>query len=288
MVNETVAIVTQHSNAALWITNLKNKDEYTAIHCINVCILAIAFANHLGIGGKQLKDIGLGALLHDIGKMCTPPEILNKPGSLTFEEFEIMKRHPVEGYEALISSGNIHEPVLSMVRNHHERISGNGYVGGLTGNQIDQPTMIIAIADVYDAMTSDRVYRSAMAPHESLNIIYEISPRDFGQTLAEEFIHCIGIYPVGSVVELASGALGVVFSAEYRHRLKPQVLLIRDPDGNNYDEPRIIDLAELTGKSSWRNWRIERIIEPEDSGIDMAQIAWIYLDDFQSKQQKRD
>lgn len=275
VVTELVDSITVNVNASLWLTNLRNKDEYTSIHCLNVCILAIAFGRHLGLGEEELKILGLGALLHDIGKIKTPQEVLNKPGPLTRDEFEIMKRHPVEGHDLIRAGGERLPPMtLNIIRHHHERIAGNGYPDGWSDQRIPLPVLITSLVDVYDAVTSDRCYHAGVPAHRGLRLLYEIAPHSFGRELVEEFIRCVGIYPIGSLVELTTGELGVVLSADTQHRLKPLIRLLRDPEGRPYSERRLINLSELADtEANWRRWGVRHVLDPAAYGIDVKALV---------------
>ena len=273
VVEELVSEITEDANTALWLTNLKNVHEYTAQHCVNVSVLSIVFGKHLGFTDDQLKLIGLGALLHDVGKMNTPADILNKPGKLTPEEFEIIKRHPVDGYRTMLETGNVPDQSLQIIHYHHERLSGRGYPDGLKGDQISTAVLMVAIADVYDAMTSDRVYHAGMPPHDALKALYQIAPGEFGKKLMEEFIRCIGVYPVGSVVELFSGDVGIVMSVDPSNKLRPLVMLVRDPEGCEYLPRRYVSLAAMSALDKSRDWTVRRIVNPVNLGLSMQQIA---------------
>lgn len=273
VVAETVDAVTADPDTALWLTQLKRIHDYTAQHCINVAVLSIAFGAHLGYSKEQLRLIGLGALLHDVGKMRTPPHILDKPGRLTPEEFEVMKRHPVDGYEIMKATGEVPAQALQIIRFHHERLSGNGYPDGLRGAQISTAVLVVAICDVYDAMTSERIYHHSVTPDQGLNTMFRIAPADFGRELVQEFIRCVGIYPVGSVVELATGAIGVVMTKDPLNKLRPVVMLLRDPDGRPYVPRRFVSLASQATLERSRDWSVRRIVDPRQYGIDLEQLA---------------
>lgn len=273
VVNEMVESISEDASAALWLTNLKNAHEYTAQHCINVSVLSILLSDHLGFTKDQIKLIGLGAMLHDVGKMYTPVEILDKPGPLTPEEWEIMKRHPSDGYKIMKETGEIPEPSLQIIRYHHERISGNGYPDGLKGDQVSTAILISAIADVYDALTSDRIYHKGIPANKALNAMYRLAPTDFGKNLVEEFIKCIGIYPVGSVVELASGDVGVVMTSDPGNKLRPVVMLMRDSAGNAIQPPRFVSLAYLETADKARDWSVKRVVDPKAVGLSLQEIA---------------
>lgn len=273
VVNELVDTISEDADAALWLTQLKNAHDYTAQHCINVCVLSIAFGSHLGFAKDQLKLIGLGSLLHDVGKMRTPTEILDKPGKLTPEEFEIMKRHPVDGYEIMKATNALPAQVLQIIRFHHERVSGRGYPDGLEGNQISTAILVTAICDVYDAITSDRVYHHGIPADQGLNAMYQMAPSDFGRELVQEFIKCVGIYPVGSLVELATGAIGVVMTNDQRNRLRPVVMLLRDKEGKEYRPRRFVSLSAQASLERSNDWSVRRIVDPKQYGISMHHLA---------------
>lgn len=273
LVRDMVSAIVENASASLWLTNLKRHDEYTSVHCMNVCVLAIAFGRHLGVERSLLELVGMGALLHDIGKMYTPDRILNKPGRLTPEEFEIIKRHPVEGYHVMRGTQGIPAISLDIIRFHHERISGLGYPKQLQGDEIGLPTLISALADVYDAMTSDRIYQRGIPPDRVLQSMLANASQDFGQELVEEFIRCLGIYPVGSLVELYSGAIGIVITSERYARLQPVVQLLRTPDGEAYEQPVVVNLAAMNEGSAGLGWNIRRSLNPKDVGIDVARIV---------------
>ncbi len=263
-----VSLVTRDASAALWLTQLKSRDEYTSLHCLNVCVLSIAFCRELGYGQEDLKTIGLGALLHDIGKARTPLEILNKPGKLSRDEFAIMQRHPEDGYRMMRAGGKVPAEALDIIRHHHERISGHGYPQGRLGGELAQPVLAVAIADVYDAMTSDRVYRPGMASDLALRLMYREAEQTFGVELMEAFIRCVGIYPVGSLVELRNGAVALVVSVEPDRRLMPDVLLLRDAEGQDLAEPERVDLADRTDGMPDSPWHIRGVVRAEQAGVD--------------------
>lgn len=273
IVIELVDTITEDADAAMWLTQLKQAHEYTAQHCINVSVLSIAFGAHLGYSKEQLRLIGLGALLHDVGKMQTPVEILDKPGRLTAEEFEIMKRHPVDGYEIMKATNQVPAQALQIIRFHHERISGRGYPDGLRGEQISTAVLVTAICDVYDAITSDRVYHHGIGADQGLNAMYQMAPSDFGKELVQEFIKCIGIYPVGSLVELGTGAIGVVMTKDPHNKLRPVVMLVRDAEGKEYRPRRFVSLSAQASLDRNSDWSVKRIVDAKHVGIDMHRIA---------------
>jgi len=264
--------VVRNPNALLWLSHMKQRDEYTAIHSVNVCILALTLGRDLGLSKNELNQLGLGALLHDVGKMIVPLEILNKPGALTDKEFSALKQHPEFGYDLLKTKNGLPEFLLQVVKHHHERENGGGYPNGLHGQQLNQFTKIVTIVDVYDAITSDRVYHDAINPSTALNNMYKWAPNDFDQTLFNAFIKCLGIYPTGSLVELNTGEVGIVTSSTQSHRLKPTVLLILDKDKNCYQSHRLMNLASSVWRHQSKPLEVLRIIENRSFGIDVNKV----------------
>jgi putative nucleotidyltransferase with HDIG domain len=243
-VSGMVTSILRNPDALVCFNQLKNKDEYTAEHSLRVCILALNFGRHLELSEPELNVLGLGALLHDVGKMKVPLEIINKPGRLTAEEFELMKSHVPRGVEILEKQGDIPPAAIDIARSHHERYDGSGYSSGLKGATIGLFGQIGAIVDSYDAITSDRSYHKGMSAHDALRKMYEWRRKDFHEKLVEQFIQCMGIYPIGSVVEMNTGGVGVVVSMNRTWRLRPRIALVLDPAKQPYETPRIIDLTQ--------------------------------------------
>lgn len=272
LVAELANNIVENLDASMWLTQLKQRDEYTAIHSLNVCVLSITFGRALGMSVDELNELGLGALLHDIGKMSVPLEILNKPGKLTSEEFEIMKSHPVKGYEMLLKDGSLSKKVLDIVKSHHERLSGSGYPDKLVDSDISYFTKIVSITDVYDAITSDRVYHDGMTPHSAMQRLYEWMPNNFDQDLIEKFIKVLGIYPIGSVVELKTGHVGVVVKLNAQHRLKPVVMLILNKNKEFYPRRKLVNLASTIWEKRDGKPEISRILDPKEFNINIRKI----------------
>ncbi len=267
VVGELTESVIRNPDALTCFIQLKKRDEYTAQHSLRVCILAIAFGRHLGLDRDALQMLGMGALLHDIGKIKVPLEILNKPGALTEYEFSLMKSHVPRGVELLERMPGIPRPAIEVARCHHERFGGSGYINALKGEQIGFFGMIGGIVDCYDAITSDRAYRAGMSAHTALKQMYDWRGRDFHPGLVEQFIQCMGIYPIGSVVELNTGEIAVVVTTNRVRRLKPRVTLVLNANGTPYTAPVTVDLmSHKTGDG--RPCEIDRVLEPGVYGID--------------------
>ncbi|MCW9089678.1 MAG: HD-GYP domain-containing protein [Gammaproteobacteria bacterium] len=271
LTEHTVESITNNENAMLWLTLLKQKDEYTTYHSINVCVLSVLFGRHLGLSEVELKILGLGALLHDIGKMRVPAGILNKNGRLTPEEELMMRQHPLLGDRMLATRRGVPGQIREIVRSHHERVDGSGYPQGLEGDELGLMPMIVSIVDVYDAMTSDRAYHERISPHEALNMMYSWAATHFREELLEAFIRCLGIYPVGSLVELSSGEVALVLTVNRVHHLLPQVLLLLNRDKHPYDIPKLLNL-ELQ-RHSGVPIAITKILPSNAYGIDVRKFA---------------
>ncbi len=256
-----VKSVLRNADALLCFAQRKQREHYTALHCLRVCILALVFGRHLGLEEEGLNLLGLGALLHDVGKMRLPNAILNKPDKLSDREYEIMKSHVPMGLEILQRTGTIPPRALDVVRHIHERYAGHGYMDRLVGDQISQFGRIGAIVDVYDALTSDRVYGDGISSRDALKNMYERTAKDFDPELFDKFIQCIGVYPIGSVVVLNTFEVGVVRMLNCEQRLKPHVALITKPDKTHYPVLRVVDLARETAPTG-EPYQIINVVPP--------------------------
>ena len=267
VVSQMVESVISNPDALAVLSQLKNAHEYTAEHGLRVCTLAIAFGRHLEMSPEELNLLGVGALLHDVGKMKVPVEILNKPAKLTDKEYAIMRTHVPEGVKILNSVHGIDPVSLEVVERHHERYGGGGYARGLSGEEIRPYGMIAAIVDCYDAISSDRVYHKGMSAHEALTNMYEWRGRDFHPGLVEQFIQCMGIYPIGSVVELSDGAIGVVITINRERRLLPKVAVAVNHEQRAVTRGLVLDLMEGVGEGMRAPVEIRRVLPPGSHDI---------------------
>jgi len=233
-------------------------------------VLTITFGRHLGLSVRQLNLAGMGGLLHDIGKLRTPLEILNKPGKLTDEEFAIMRAHPDHGREILEANPGIPAAVIDVAFTHHERLHGHGYPRGLKADEISLWSKMVAIVDVYDAITSNRIYHDGMNATEALTRMYEWRERDFDPVLLEQFTQCIGIYPIGTLVELHGGEVGIVISTNPELRLRPKVLVVLDEEKRPYYPTRVVDLAQFVDREEGI-YAINKVLEPGTYNVDVQQ-----------------
>lgn len=246
-VGRMVDSVFRNMDALTSLARLKSFDDYTFSHCVNVSILSITLGRHMGLERPELEELGTGAILHDIGKMLVPEKILNKPGKLTDDEFTVIKRHPEYGQEVLTSSA-IREGSLLVAMQHHERYDGSGYHKGLARDDIHPYARIAAVADVYDAMTSNRVYQNGMAPEEALKRLYLMRGTHFEPHIVERLIKCLGIYPIGTLVELNTGELAVVKMVNRSHPLQPRVEILTDRDKRPCAPTHEADLKDEIGR----------------------------------------
>jgi putative nucleotidyltransferase with HDIG domain len=239
--------ILRNPGALTGLLRIKTKDDYTFLHSVSVCTLLVAFCRSAGLDAETTRQAGLGGLLHDTGKALVPDEVLNKPGRLTDEEFELIKKHPMDGYTILRESGQIGEIPLDITRHHHERMDGSGYPDKLPGDQISTLAQMAAIVDVYDAITADRCYHKGISAAEALRKMYEWSKFHFNPAQVQSFMRCVGIYPVGTLVLLESKRLGVVVEPHETNLLAPKVNVFFSTKSNTYIKPMEVDLSRPLG-----------------------------------------
>jgi len=247
MVENITESILRNPGALTSLLRIKSADDYTFLHSVSVCTLLVAFARSRGMDGDTTYQAGLGGLLHDTGKAMVPDHILNKPGRLTEEEFDVIRRHPRDGYDFLLQTPGIGQIPLDITLHHHERRDGSGYPDKQGQEQISELAQMAAIVDVYDAITADRVYHKGMSAAEALRKIYEWSKFHFNPAYVQEFMRCVGIYPVGTMVMLQSGRLGVVAEAHPTNLLAPKVNVFFSSKNNSYIRPETVDLSRPVG-----------------------------------------
>lgn len=254
--------------ALMLMTQLKKRDEYTAQHSVNVCIYAIALGRQLGFSVAELNNIGLCGMMHDMGKMLVPLEILNKPGRLMPDELAIMQSHAVRGRDVLLKSSGMYPGAIDVAYMHHERLDGAGYPRKLQAEQITPYAKIVAIVDMYDAVSSDRVYHDGRSHLDTIKILTDASGAHLDSGLTVKFIECLGIYPAGSIVELGSGEVALVLEVNPKAKLKPKILILQDRLNHPCSE-FVLDLAMTDANSPDRNRTIKKILRPEECGINL-------------------
>jgi HD-GYP domain-containing protein (c-di-GMP phosphodiesterase class II) len=266
LVDDVVESINRHPDALLSLVRLKNADEYTYLHSVAVCTLMVTLGRQLGLNDAQCHEAGMAGMLHDLGKAAMPQEILNKPGKLTPSEFEIVRQHPLHGYEMLLASADVSEGVMDVCRHHHERADGTGYPDGLTVEQISMLARMGAICDVYDAVTSDRPYKAAWDPAQALSQMATWKGH-FDPAIFQSFVKSVGIYPTGSLVRMRSGRLAVVLEQNPSTLTKPIVKLFFSTKAGLPLKPQVLDLAaphavdHIEARESPENWNFTYLTE---------------------------
>jgi HD-GYP domain-containing protein (c-di-GMP phosphodiesterase class II) len=242
--NALVDELCHNHGALLNFTDMRTGNDYLFGHSVNVCVLSIMTGISLGYDELRLRDLGVGALLHDVGKVKIAPELLNKTGRLTNEEITEIKKHPAFGFEILRKNPDINLVSAHCAYQHHERYDGSGYPRKLKGEEIHQFAHVVAIADVYDALTSDAAYRKAVSVYEALSIISKAAGSYFEESLVNKFTENIAVYPIGSVVRLNNNQLGVVVDISRECKAKPVVRIIFDENRRQVTKLVEIDLSK--------------------------------------------
>ncbi|USD37567.1 HD-GYP domain-containing protein [Ferrimonas sp. SCSIO 43195] len=263
MADEFIGSVFRNQSALACLRLIKDKDDYLLEHSLGVTILMTLFARALGISGTTLHQLCVGSLLHDIGKIRIPEAILNKPGKLTPEEFEVMKTHAEHSRQIISSTPGISKVSLDVAAMHHEKLDGTGYPQGLKGEQITMAGRMVAICDIYDAMTADRVYHKGMAPTLALKRLLGMTPNGLDKNLVVKFIQCLGVYPNGCMVELSSGRVGIVMETENRKPTKPLVKVVYNLKTQTHIMPNEIELERY-------NDHILKAIDPRDHKLELT------------------
>jgi HD-GYP domain-containing protein (c-di-GMP phosphodiesterase class II) len=258
--------ILRNPDAYMWLRKLQKADSYLYSHAIDVSVLAVAFGRHLGLDKIELEDLAVGTMLFDIGKMKLPVELLTKPGKLTDAEFALMRRHVEYSVKLMEGTRGISPRSIDIALTHHERHNGKGYPRRLPGAQIPVFGRIAAIVDCYDAIVSKRPYSAPLPPHEAIAKIYEWRNFDFQEDLVEQFIQCLGIYPTGSIVELNTGAVGIVLAQNPVRRLRPKLMVILDENKKPLASFQTIDL--FLEQANDTQIEITRALERGAFGID--------------------
>ncbi|TDF42416.1 HD-GYP domain-containing protein [Alteromonadaceae bacterium M269] len=263
MSNKLVDSLERNSNALLCLTSIREKDSYLLEHSINVGIMLATFATYLGFDKAKIQKLAFAGVIHDIGKIKVPDEILHKPGKLTDDEFVIMRNHVNYGGDYLSQFDDLEPSILETVMQHHEKIDGTGYPNKLRDDEIGMYGRMISIVDCYDAMTAERVYKKGMPSMKAMKILMRESGVHFDGDLVRKFIQCIGLYPAGTLVKMKSQKVGLVTKVNQAKPLEPEVKIFYCAKNRHYLASRDINLAASHCKEE-----IEEVIKAEDYKID--------------------
>jgi cyclic di-GMP phosphodiesterase len=266
LVDEISDSISRNPEAFLNLARLKNVDDYTYMHSVAVCGLMIALGKQLGLEGNDLKNAGVAGLMHDVGKALIPNEVLNKPGKLTDEEFEIIKTHPSKGWEILNIAEGANDIALDVCLHHHERVDGTGYPEHISGEQLKLTARMGAVCDVYDALTSNRCYKNGWEPAETIRKMAEWRNGHFDEQVFQAFVKTVGIYPSGTLVRLKSGKLAIVIEQTGKSLLAPVVKAFFSTKSNEPIMPEMVDLSRSQES-------IAGAEDPAQWGFDLRQIA---------------
>ncbi|MDR1126078.1 MAG: HD-GYP domain-containing protein [Deltaproteobacteria bacterium] len=269
LVDDMLKSLGRNQDALMSLCKLRSRDDYTYSHCVNVSVLGAAFARHMGFPPEIQHAAGMAGIFHDLGKAQVPLDILNAPRALTEQEFAFLRKHPRMGYEQVKKTPGFSQDILMGVYDHHERFNGHGYPRGVSGEAVSVTGRILAIADVYDALSSNRSYKEAIVPHRVLGIMYQMRGEDFFPGYMEHFIRMLGIYPAGSVVEMQDGTVGVITGSNSATPTRPRVLIVRDAEGYPCRPVEIdTNLPEVPA--------IQRCLTPAETDVDATLLLGVY------------
>ena len=276
LVDDVVESIDRHPDALLSLARLKSADEYTYMHSVAVCALMVSLGRQLGLNDDQCREAGMAGMLHDLGKAAMPQDVLNKPGKLTPEEFDIIKTHPRRGFEMLIEGAQVSDGVKDVCLHHHERYDGTGYPDKLAGENISLLARMGAVCDVYDAVTSDRPYKAGWDPAYALAQMATWKGH-FDTTVFQTFVKSVGIYPTGSLVRMRSGRLAVVIEQNAAALTKPRVKIFFSTKAGLPLERHVLDLAaanvtdHIEARENPENWNFPYLNELWDGDSALKQ-----------------
>jgi putative nucleotidyltransferase with HDIG domain len=270
-VSAMVGSILRHPDALVLLASLGNRDRSLVNHALSVCTLSLAFGRFLGFDKGALLELGLGALLHDIGEVklleTRPAKAVNASSS----ENALLERHTVVGAVMLRKLDSVSDNIIAIVHDHHERTDGSGYPRRLTGHAIGVNAKLVSIVDTYDSITSGIHGYETLSVDDALKSIYTWRGTLFDELLVEKFIQCVGVYPLGSVVELRSGQIGIVVSSRPNARLFPSIMLIMDEQRKPLEPPKIVNLALFRAELDSDEFEVRRLVDAGRLGIDVRQ-----------------
>lgn len=250
---------------------LQERDNSAVTHALHVCILTLAFAYYLGLEKSMIQQLGIGALLHDIGETKLPDGVFWKSEPFSKEEKDEVHKHTEYGVDIIKDVEGLHPVVLDIVRDHHERLNRTGFPHQTGGDEISYNAMLVSIVDVYDCVTMGYEGKPVISCTDALKSMYDWRNQLFQSELVEHFIQCLGIYPIGSVVKLNTGEVGIVVTFDDCSRLAPRVMVLLDNKQNFYPIPRMLDLSQFREHEGNLTYEIKQVVNPDDYGIDIRQ-----------------
>jgi putative nucleotidyltransferase with HDIG domain len=269
--NKAVDTIFNSPDALACVINIREKDAYLLEHSVAVSVLMTIFARYLELDRETVEILAVGAFLHDVGKIMVPEEILNKPGKLTDEEFEIMKTHASHSIDIISKTPNIHQLSLQVAAQHHEKLDGNGYPNKLVGDDISLYGRMISICDIFDALTANRCYKEGFPHVKAFTILRNLAEQNhLDKNLVEQFVQCIGVYPIGSLVELNSNKIAIVEQRNPEDPIKPKVRSFYSVSEAHYEHTQNIDLLASDDF-------IVKNVRADDFDLDMNKIVEFLL-----------
>jgi len=266
-VNGCVTSILRNPDASVWMTRIQSKDEGTAQHSLNVAALSVVLAKSMNLQPRELEDVGVCAMLHDVGKTSVPTELLRKKGVLSEDEMVEMRKHTRYGRDILLSTKSVMSGAADVAHAHHERPDGTGYPRGLTSEKIPLYAKIVSIAEAYDVITTKQSYREAMSPSEALQELYSQRGKQFDEELVLKFIDSIGVFPPGSIVEMNNGQIGIVLSTT-ADKLRPRVILILDAEKEPIEQ-YVVDLSQNAMDNQGEVFQIKTTLSDGSYGINV-------------------
>ena len=264
---EITGSIMRNPDAMMLLTQIESQGKASSQHALNVCILSTAFGRYLGMDEKKLYELALGAMLHDVGETQLPDGLMDKQQNYSQEELHLMQSHTLKGGEVLSQMDDIPDSAITIAMTHHERANGSGYPKRLINEQISTFAKIVSITDVYDSVTSGTKREESISSTDALKSMYDWRNELFDGELIELFIQSLGIYPIGSTVQLRSNEIGIVISTSAERRLSPTLLLVLDQDLEPYRPPTIINLSQYIDEEN-AQYEITKVVNPEDYSID--------------------
>lgn len=271
LVHEMAEAVERNAEAMVWLSRLKSSHQYSYDHAIDVSVHLMVFARFLGLPAKTVEQFGLAGLMQDVGKTRIPPEILDKAGALTAEEYALVQTHVASSLQALTGNPGFSPEVLHIVAGHHERYDGSGYPRRISGETNRLHAEMAGLIDCYCAMTRARSYRGALSTQKALEQVVGVRGVKFRDALVDQLVQCLGLYPVGSLVELNTGEVAVVVQQNQVRRLRPRVMIVLAADKSFERYPRTIDLLMEPATPTGEPYRIAQAVAADAYGIDSAE-----------------